>query len=346
LVLNKQRVTIVDVAQRARVSLGTVSQVLNHPEHVGPDRLARVMSAIEELGYTRNLLAQGLRAKRSSAIGLCVPHSRIAFFAALLYRFEELAVAEGMQVMHVLSHETAGRELERIKTLVSYGIDGLLLVPSTRPEAALDYLTASNMPTVVVDRPLQSRDRFDQVVADNRGTMALLVTGLIRLGHRRILLITRHKSITVSLQRAAGLRAALSAASGVQARVIESGDTPEVFRPRLRAELEGFGPTAIIAGNDVIVAWTMRELQVLEVHCPADVSLVVFDEPSWAELVTPPLSTVRLAVEEMTTTAWTMLMERMRDRTAPPRHVVIPAEVKYRGSVAAAGVTHVRSGRR
>jgi LacI family transcriptional regulator len=340
--LNKQRVTIVDVAERARVSLGTVSQALNHPEHVGAERLARVMQAIAELGYTRNLLAQGLRAKRTSAIGLCVPHSRIAFFAALVYRFEELAFAQGLQVMHVLSHETAGRELERIKTLVSYGIDGLLLVPSTKPEAALDYLAAGGVPTVVVDRPLQRRDRFDQVVADNRGTMALLVGRLIALGHRRLVLITRHRSITVTLQRTAGLRAAVAKASGVQARIIECGDTPELFRPRLEAELGEFGATAIIAGNDVIAAWTMRELQRLGVHCPADVSLVAFDEPSWAELTTPPLSTVRLAVEEMATTAWSVLIERMQDRSAPPRHVVIPAEIKFRGSVAAAAAAAPR----
>jgi len=129
--LKKRTVTIVDVARRAGVSVGTASQALNSPDLVGQERLARVNKAVAELGYTRNLLAQGLRAKQSPAIGLCGPHSRAGLFPALVYRFEQLAAANRRQILHVLSQEGSDRELQQVKTLVAYGVAGVLLVDAS-----------------------------------------------------------------------------------------------------------------------------------------------------------------------------------------------------------------------
>ncbi len=330
-----KRATIVDVARHAGVSLGTASQALNNPEQVGEERLARVKQAIAELGYTRNALAQGLRAKRSSAIGLCVPHSLVSLFSALVYRFEELAFAEGLEIMHVLSHEAAEKELDRVKTLVSYGVEGVLLIPSARPKATVDFLAERNVPTVIVNRPLAGDTRFDQVTVDNRGLMETLAGQLIALGHRRILLVCRRRAATVTVHRVEGLAKAVRATrASVQTHVIEAGETEAEFAPRLPAAMAEFAPTAIIAGNDVIAAWVLRQLDRLGLACPSDVSVAVFDEPPWAEIVRPRLSTVRLAVDEMADTAWKMLVTRIKDPNQPGRASVAAAEIHLRESVA------------
>lgn len=332
--MKKRTVTIVDVARRAGVSVGTASQALNSPDLVGQERLARVNKAVAELGYTRNLLAQGLRAKQSPAIGLCGPHSRAGLFPALVYRFEQLAAANRRQILHVLSQEGSDRELQQVKTLVAYGVAGVLLIPTARPQPALDFLAARNVPTVIVDRPLSGDARFDQVTVDNRSLMTELILRLVALGHRRFLFIPRSRHATATIHRLEGLRAARRKAGvPTEARVVESADDQAAFGQRFAQAMEEFQPTAIIASNDVIAAWTVHALDALKVRCPRDVSLIVFDEPAWAEIVRPPLSCVRLAVDEMTETAWSLLLARIHDSSLEPRAVVVGAEILFRDSV-------------
>jgi LacI family transcriptional regulator len=125
--------TILDVAERAGVSVGTVSNVLSGTTRVSERRQQRVREAIEELSYTQNRLAQGLRRRRSPLVGLCVPHTSVAYFAKLVDAFEAVASRRGFEIMQILSHEDPRIEYQRVTSLLNYQLGGLILVASLRP---------------------------------------------------------------------------------------------------------------------------------------------------------------------------------------------------------------------
>lgn len=329
------RPTVLDVAERAGVSVGTVSNVLNGTIRVSERRRQRVLQAVEELSYTQNLLAQGLRRRRAPVVGLCVPNTSVAYFAKLVDAFEDVASSRGSAIMQMLSHDDPETELERVSTLLNYRVGGIVLVPSVRPARVLDAIAQSGTPLVVVDRPVAG-ERFDQVTFDNRSAMTQAARSLIALGHRHLLLVARLRGLVTTRQRMAALRAAArSAEAEVSVTFLEcnSYEQEEIVR-RLVDALRGPGlPTAVIVSNSMFAACMLRAFEALGIRCPDDVSLLAFDEPEWAGLVTPKLSVVRQPTLEVAHKAWEFLIRRMEDEAAPVQTVQLQAEVLIGASV-------------
>jgi LacI family transcriptional regulator len=325
--------TILDVASRARVSAGTVSNVLNGSNRVSDARRERVLTAIAELGYKKNLLAQGLRSRRAPIIGLCVPHTTITYFSALVDAFENVASDRGFEIMQVLSGHDPAVELKRISALLRYHIGGLIMLPSMRPHRALDLIAQSGTPAVLIDRPTIDK-RFDQVTFDNRAAMLDATRRLIALGHRRILFAVRMLQLPVTRQRIAAMKeAARSARAEVTVSVMECGYDEWSYLPLLRAAFGENRPTALIVSNSALAAWSIRGFRQLGIRCPSDVSLVAFDEPEWVDLVTPQLSTIRQPTEMIAVKAWELLIRRLQKHGGPTQRVVLDADVLFRDSV-------------
>ena len=198
------RVRIKDVARHARVSVGTVSHVLSGNIQVSAPLRARVEKAIDALGYVPNFHAQRLRHSLSRVIGICLPHTSTAYLNTLSETCEEIASRNGYGVMHVFSRHDPATELDRIKELIRYRVDGLILLPSPTPRDALDFAAKKDVPLVIVDRPTPDA-RFDQVVLDNRAAMREVASRLVDLGHRHLLFVCRSRSRLVTRHRLAGL---------------------------------------------------------------------------------------------------------------------------------------------
>lgn len=332
--LKTTRPTILDVARRAGVSVGTVSNVLNATIRVGESRRQRVLKAIEDLDYSQNLLAQGLRKRRSTVVGLCVPHTSSAYFAALVNAFEEIASARGFELMQVLSRHDSQKEVQRIEALLKYKIGGLILIPSIEPEKTLKLVAQSGTPVVIVDRPTVS-ERLDQVTFDNRGAMFEATRHLIALGHRRILFVVRQRGLLVTKHRIEGfLEAARKSAEKMTALVFESGFDEVSLTTRISEDFRKPNPpTAIIVSNGPFAAWAIRAFRSLKINYPRDVSLLAFDEPEWADLVTPRLSVVRQPHEAIARRAWEFLIRRMTNESEGLQREQLKAEVIFRESI-------------
>ena len=316
------------------MSVGTVSNVLNDAIRVSEKRRLRVLKAIKELGYSQNLLAQGLRKRRSTMVGLCVPHTGSSYFAALVDMFEEIASDRGYEVMQVLSRHDSKKEVERIEALLKYKIGGLILVPSIEPEKTLKLVAQSGTPMVIVDRP-NANPRFDQVTFDNHGAMFEATRHLIALGHRRILFIVRQRGLLVTKHRIEGLHDAIKKSGGrATAEVFESGFDEVSLTARLSEDFrKPLPPTAIIVSNSLFAAWAIRAFRSLKIDYPKNVSLLTFDEPDWADLVTPRLSVVRQPTEAIARRAWEFLMRRMTNEFQGPQREELKAEVIFRESI-------------
>jgi DNA-binding LacI/PurR family transcriptional regulator len=173
------------------------------------------------------------------------------------------------------------------------------------------------------------------VYFDNRTAMRLATQGLIDRGHRSILFIVQQKRLIVTQQRIEGLtEAAESHSDPVQTRVLECGKDPETLTAILAGEFQRKQrPTAIVVSNSTLAAWAIRALRVLRLNCPRDVSLMAFDQPEWADLVTPALSVVRQPTREIARMAWTFLMQRMRNEAQEVQQIQLEAQVIFRDSV-------------
>jgi LacI family transcriptional regulator len=160
---------------------------------------------------------------------------------------------------------------------------------------------------------------------------------LIALGHRQILFIVRHATLSITQSRMEGLQAAIrQTAENVTVKVLEcGGDEESSFLARLGPELGGAPhPTAIIVSNSALASWTFRALRALGIVVPDQISLLAIDEPEWADLVQPTLSVIRTPTRAIAFMAWEVLTQRIEDRSREAQHVELKAEVLFRQSIA------------
>jgi LacI family transcriptional regulator len=320
--------TILDVARVAGVSVGTVSNVLNGRGNVSAARHAQVSAAMAKLDFVPNRVAQSLRRSESQVIGLCVPVTSSAYFAALLDIFERLAAAQGYAIMQVLSHGDPALELRRVRALVGRNVDGLILIPTFDSRATLDLLAERRTPTVLVDRMTGDR-RFDYVAIDDRRAMHDATCHLLELGHRRLLYVVFDARLATTQRRIQGYAdAAKERAPLVAASWLQRDPDEAVFARQVADALAGPDrPTAIIASNSAIALSLVGILRALEVRWPDDLSLMAFDEPIWAPIVTPPLAVVRHPTEQIASEAWRRLMLRLRDPALGTRRITLQAQL-------------------
>lgn len=324
--------TIRDVAEKAAVSIATVSNVLNGGRVVSDARRRAVIAAVEALGYMPNGVAQSLRRRQSRVVGLLATGAASAYFAALLDAFEDRAASLGYEVMQVLSRDDPELELRRVRAMLARKVDGLIMVPTAAPAGAFDLIAATGVPAVIIDRASPDA-RFDYVTMDNTAAMTDAARRLIDLGHRSLLYLVRWPELVTTRERMAAFRAAADAA-GVAAAVIRRESDEARLLAQLRAALGGDNPpTAIIASNSELVIALLRALKALELRIPDDVSVLSFDEPVWGDVMNPGLAVVRHPVQAIARSAWEILIERMESRGTASRRVVHQAEVVIRGSV-------------
>ena len=333
----KRPATLADVARAAGVSSATVSRHLNAPGTVAAKTGARIAEAVAALGYTPDHGARAMATGRSQMVGAVVPTMENAIFARGLHAFQA-GLAQAGYTLLVASHDyDLAREAELIRTFVSRGADGMLLVGQDRDPAAGTLLRQRGVPTVAAwthapDGP------FPSVGFDNRAAMRALAEEVLRLGHRRIAMLS---AVTVGNDRArlrvAGLRDAMEAEGLDPAtlRVVEAGAGIAAAGAAFdRAMMMDAPPTALICGNDVLAAGAMDRARVQRIEVPRDVSITGFDDIDIAGVVTPPLTTVHVPHAEMGRRAAATLVEMIAGRPVPPPEA-LPATPRYRGTLSA-----------
>jgi LacI family transcriptional regulator len=325
--------TIKDVALRAGVSVGTASHVLNNTAVVSKARHDLVVKAAAELNYRPNQLARSLRQSKTNVVGLCIPMISSSYFASLIEAIDELSIAQGHQVMQVLSGGSPQQELDRVESLISRRVDGIVLMPTTDPTRTLDLIARHHVPAVIVDR-IQHEERFDLVLLDHQRAMREVVEHLTLLGHERLLFVVRNPNLVTTRLRIDTLRSMVNeSACRLTAHVIAAPNEAQDLQDQLKGLLQrDDAPTAIITSNSINTLWVLRYLQSWNIRIPHDVSLVAFDELPWGELISPPLTIVRQPTADIATTAWQLLMERMETPTAPNRREVLQNHFVVRAS--------------
>jgi LacI family transcriptional regulator len=328
-------VSIKDVAARAAVSVGTVSNALNQPDKVAPATLARVRQAIAELGFVRNETARQLRAGRSRTIGLVVLDVGNPFYTDLARGAESAADAAGLALMLCSSDERADKEQRYLSLLEEQRVHGVLLSPVDAGDETIAQMRRRGTPVVLVERTSRSKGQCSVSVNDRMGGR-LAVEHLLAEGHRRIAFIGGPSSLAQVRERRSGAEQAVKTHPRAELLVLEArAPTAEHGReagaslaelPRRRR------PTAAFCANDLLALGVQQELARRDVGVPDDLALVGYDDIDFAAAAPVPLSSIRQPREELGRAAAELLLEEASGRPHRHRHVVFQPELVVRAS--------------
>lgn len=308
-------VSIRDVATAAGVSVGTVSNVLNRPEKVAEATVARVRSAIDELGFIRNEAARQLRDGRSAAIGLVVLDVRNPYFTDVAHGVETAAAAAGLSVTLGNSDGDPARERRYLDLFEQQRVQGVLISPADASLDRLRTLDERGIPVVLVDG-VDPTGALDAVTVDDVAGGRMAAEHLLGLGRRRLLVVAGPATLSQVADRLDGVRQALAAHPDASLEVVH---LPQLTVPAGRevgrslvARNAADRPDAVFAVNDLLGLGVLQAL-VLEretVRVPEDVAVIGYDDIEWAASAVVPLSSVRQPREQLGRTAIEALLGR------------------------------------
>lgn len=334
-----ERVKLADVARAAGVHPGTASRALNPntQSQVSRDTVRRVSRAAERLGYVPNAHARGLRTARSYLVGMVVPDVTNPLFSMMLRGAEQVLTTAGYTVVLTDTNNDAEGQRSQIESLLARGADGFIISTAQWDDPLLDDLDESGVAAVLANRNT-ARGRWPYVGGDERGGVFLAVNHLREQGHRRLLHLAGPQDISTGRERAAAFRAAVRAhpLPGADARVrVCAAFTEAAGAEAMESALAGPCPfTAVVAGNDLIALGALDVLRASGARCPRDVSLTGFNDMPFVDRLTPPLTTVRLPLEEMGRIAAQVLLDELRGEATirTRRSTLLPVELIVRGT--------------
>lgn len=291
------RATSREVAAVARVSQATVSNVLNRPEVVAPETLARVRAVMDAMGFIVNHSARTLRAGKSSTIGVIVLDVANPYWGEMTRGIEAAASAVGQVVIVCSSDESPAKEDQFLRLLEEQQVCGILLAPVVADSATINAIRRRGTDLVFVDRA-DPTHRSASVAVDHVHGAFLAGEYLIAMGHRDVAFVNGPRSVPWCRDRAAGFFQAFEAADLDPAVHVH-----EITMPAMTARggADSVGRvcdltpavSAIFCANDMLALGVLKGLTRRGIAVPADVSLVGYDDDDFAELLSPGLTTIR-----------------------------------------------------
>ena len=302
------KATLKSVAQEVGVSVTTVSRVLNNkPCRVSEETRENIMRAVVNQHYMPNQTARSLKTQQSFTFGFLVPDISNAFYSELARSVEEAAYQCGYHLLLGNSNSQSERDYEYLQLFAERSVDAVIMIPSASfdsDSARLhEMIREYNVPVVVIDRFIHS-DEVYNINIDHALGSYLAARHLLSLGHNRIGLGTGPQTLIIGQQRLAGYQRALEEFGIPYDPELVVEDSFDI--PSGAAALQKFlahKATAICCSNDMMALGVYQECARFNLHLPEDLSVVGFDNIDMTDVMTPPLTSVALPVEEMAHTA-------------------------------------------
>lgn len=327
---------IYDVARRAGVSVATVSAVVNKSSYVSPPLETRVQQAIRELNYTPNLLARSMAQQKTLTLGVLIPDIANPFYTEIVRGIEDRATKSGYTILLGSSDNQLPKEELYLRLFLSKRVDGILMVkaPGGLSPDLLVTLRSGAPPLVLLGREFPAL-RADTVVADDFGGGFIATRHLLSLGHRRIGLVRGMSGTSTTDGRLAGYRDALRRARIAQnAALVVEGDYRIDSGYAAGMQLLAQKPTAVVVTNYMMTIGFLKAANELGLKCPADISIVSYDDFVWNDVFPPRLTSVVQPKYSMGHTSADLLLARMAGKHKRPKSVVLANDLKERSSTA------------
>jgi LacI family repressor for deo operon, udp, cdd, tsx, nupC, and nupG len=331
----RRSATIHDVAARAGVSTATVSRSLATPDLVSDAARKRVTAAIKATGYTPNVAARNLRARRTMMVLVIVPNIANAFFAEILRGIDDELVASGYGMIIGNLDNKAEREPRYVDLVYSGQVDAVLSMSARMPAANGRMMSEAGLPMATICSGIPGSG-LPFVMVDNYKASLAVAGHLVGLGHRRFGYIHGPADNVNDVERRAGFLAGLEA-EGIELDDVSFWHGDFYLESGMAAGRDFLAnrdrPTAIFATSDYMAIGFMKEVGGAGVRVPEDISIVGFDGIEFSEVVTPNLTTVCQPRYELGRTGARLLLERLKGGT-PPAGIYLDAPLLIRDSTA------------
>jgi LacI family transcriptional regulator len=333
------KVTIIDVAARAGVSVATVSRVFNNDVHVKKETREYVLKTLQQMGYVVNRQARILAGGKSNTIGVLVPDLGTGYIGEIIRGIDAELSLSSLDMVLYTTHRTANKEANYVANLATGMVDGLLLVLPRSPADFISNLTQLKFPFVLIDHQGAGRD-CPAVGATNWQGGYNATEYLIKLGHKRIGFITGSMDLGCAVDRLDGYRSALRTNHIPEVdELVYEGD---FFQP------DGYAgasvlldlpvpPTAIFASNDVMAMGVMDAVRNRGLRIPDDISIIGFDDIPQTSLVWPAMTTIKQPLEKMGRVATQMLLDLLKHPEKEAERIELPTELIIRDSCSMPG---------
>ena len=325
---------IYDVARRARVSVATVSAVVNGTAYVSPRLKTRVGEAVRALGYKPNLLARSLATRQSHILGMVVPDIANPFWPAVVRGAEDRAHSAGYTMLLSNGDDDPQKEQLYLNLFLAKHVDGVILAkaPGPLPRALVADLKERGMPIVQLLRVSRS-PAFDAVTLDDEEAAYEAVAHLLRVGARRIALVAGPPRVSTAIARARGYeRAMADAGLEPDPRLRYEGDfrVPSGYQAGLALLKQR--PEAAFVSNYLMAVGFMKAVRQYQMRCPQDIGIVTCDDHPWLEAFSPQLTTVNFPKYELGSEAARVLIERLANPDAPLQAIRMKSALVIRES--------------
>jgi LacI family transcriptional regulator len=331
---SSSRVTIVQVAKEAGVSLGTVSRVINDDVHVADETRERVLAVAKELGYVANRQARGLKGRKTNTIGVLVPNLGSGYIGEIMRGIDHELEINQLDLMLFTTQRMADKETKYVANMMQGMVDGLLFLIPRSPSDYIGTLSDRNFPFVLIDNQVAD-EPCPYVGATNWQGAYKATEYLIELGHKRIAFITGSMDLNSATDRLEGYKSALRTHHiPVNPDLIYEGDytQPSGYAGATTLlELQEI-PTAVFASNDALAMGAMDAVRNRGLRVPEDISVMGFDDVPQSAMIRPALTTVRQPLEQMGRVATQMIIDILKNPEKETEQMRLPTELIVRDS--------------
>jgi DNA-binding LacI/PurR family transcriptional regulator len=290
------------------------------------------LKAVQELDYTPNALARGLQTRKTRTVGMLIPDIGSPFYSRVVRGVESKLRQADYSLMLGNTYNSSEEQARYLSVFRSQQVDGLLLFLAAGDESDAERLVKTKTPVVFVGRTPRTF-RADSVSADNVKGTRLAIDHLLAAGHQRISIIVGQASLSTSADRVEGWRKSMRKAKlPAPASLVGEGDWSSDSGYSVTKKLLELSPrpTAIFAGNFLMMTGALRALKERGLQCPADVQVVSSDDSEWLDVFTPAITTVVQPSFAMGEHAADLLLKRMRQPSRKFENIVLNPELHVR----------------
>lgn len=329
--MEKQAITIYDVAREAGVSMATVSRVVNGNPNVKPTTRKKVSDVIEKLQYRPNAVARGLASKKTTTVGVVIPSVTNLFYASLARGIDDIASMYRYNIILTNSDENTERKLKVFNTLLASQVDGMIIIGNNIEQTLINEVKRSNTPvvfagSVVEDKSVNSVN-IDYHISTKEVTELLISHG------KNVALITSDGDYSINKTRLAGYKDALADQNiDYNENWVLQYDYNEKDAPKIVDELLAEGVSGVVVSRDTLAAAILNAVLDKGLKVPEDFEIISSSNSIITELVRPHLSSIQAPLYDIGAVAMRLLTKIMNNEEIEERHVTLPHRIIEKGS--------------
>lgn len=327
--------TLKDIAAKAKVSIKTVSRVINNEPMVSDSTRSRVEAVIGEMGYQPNLIARSLKKRKSNTIGLIMPDIGNPAFTEMVKGCMDTLNEKGYFIFLGSYEDDTEKEEEFIRDFNSMLIDGLIVIPSVTEDRDLAIFEKINCPVVFMDREIDGLSS-DIVISGNKNGAYRATKYLLDKGHKKIPILGGLKTVKPAKKRFEGWEKAMREKGLFSEDLVFWGSfsTESGYNMMKEAMERSDGVDAVFAGNDIVALGAMNAVKEAGLSIPGDIAIIGYDDMFFSQFLSPSLSSVSARLFDVGKTAAELLLNRIKKPAdLEPQRIVIECDLILRDSV-------------